>query len=254
MSHLITATNVEKYYGDSGQTTKALNRVSFEVNKGEFTGIMGTSGSGKTTLLNMLATIDRVSAGQIYFEDVDITKLNEEELAEFRKKNLGFIFQAFNLIDTLTIDENIEMALSLRDVDKATRVKEVAKIMEQLGISHLKNKFPYEVSGGEKQRCACARALITEPKLILADEPTGALDSKSSTKLLSLMEFMNKNLAATILMVTHDAFSSSYCERILFLNDGEIFQELYRGQQTRREFLNTILDVLAIMGGQADAE
>lgn len=254
MNSLIKVENVEKYYGGKNQTTKALNRVSFDVKEGEFTGIMGTSGSGKTTLLNMLATIDRVSAGHIYFEGVDITQFNEDQLADFRKENLGFVFQDFNLLDTLTIEENIGLALNLRGEGRGNRRKEVSKIMKQLGIEKLKDKFPYEVSGGEKQRCACARALIIEPKLILADEPTGALDSRSSTMLLNVMEFMNQSMDATILMVTHDAFSASYCKRILFLNDGEIFQELYRGDQTRREFLNTILDVLAVMGGEANAE
>lgn len=253
MTELINMINVEKYYGNKGNTTKALNRVNFSVKKGEFTGIMGTSGSGKTTLLNMLATIDRVSAGQIYVNQTDITQLNETQLASFRKDNLGFIFQDFNLLDTLTLEENILLALNLQERQKDA-AKKTQEMMERLGIFELRNKFPYEVSGGQQQRCACARALITAPSLILADEPTGALDSKSSTMLLETMTSMNRDMAATILMVTHDPFSASYCQRILFLNDGEVFHELYRGNQTRREFLNAILDVLAVIGGDDHAE
>lgn len=252
MNELIRIDHVEKYYGNKGSTTKALNRVSFSVNEGEFTGIMGTSGSGKTTLLNMLATIDRVSAGHIFFDKQDITQFDEDRLAQFRKENLGFIFQDFNLLDTLTLEENITLALSLQA--NSSGAPEKAKgMMKQLGIYELRDKFPYEVSGGQKQRCACARALITDAKLILADEPTGALDSKSSAMLLETMEKMNQEMAATILMVTHDAFSASYCNRILFLNDGEVFQELYKGERTRREFLNEILDVLATIGGDSHA-
>lgn len=253
MNDMIRIDKVEKYYGNKGSTTKALNRVSFSVAKGEFTGIMGTSGSGKTTLLNMLATIDRVSAGHIFFHDQDITQFDENELALFRKENLGFIFQDFNLLDTLTLEENITLALSLQTAKNIAPSK-AKDMMERLGIYELKEKFPYEVSGGQKQRCACARALITEPKLILADEPTGALDSKSSAMLLETMEKMNLEMGATILMVTHDAFSASYCNRILFLNDGKVFQELYKGDRTRREFLNEILDVLSAIGGDGYVE
>jgi len=253
MNELIKIENVEKYYGSKGHMTKSLNRVNFSVSKGEFTGIMGTSGSGKTTLLNMLATIDRVSAGHIYFNQTNITELSDENLAKFRKENLGFIFQDFNLLDTLTLEENIMLALNLQGDKKDSVHQKTENMMKQLGIYDVKSKFPYEVSGGQKQRCACARALITEPKLILADEPTGALDSKSSTMLLETMETMNQKMGATILMVTHDAFSASYCNRILFLNDGEVFHELYKGNQTRREFLNAILDVLLVIGGDNNA-
>jgi len=253
MNELIKIENVEKYYGSKGHMTKVLNRVNFSISKGEFTGIMGTSGSGKTTLLNMLATIDRVSAGHIYFNQTNITELSDENLAKFRKENLGFIFQDFNLLDTLTLEENIMLALNLQGDKKDSVHQKTENMMKQLGIYDVKSKFPYEVSGGQKQRCACARALITEPKLILADEPTGALDSKSSTMLLETMETMNQKMGATILMVTHDAFSASYCNRILFLNDGEVFHELYKGNQTRREFLNAILDVLLVIGGDNNA-
>ncbi|GIP22178.1 ABC transporter ATP-binding protein [Paenibacillus sp. J22TS3] len=255
MSGFIRICDVEKYYGTKANMTKVLNRVSFEINSGEFMGIMGPSGSGKTTLLNMLSTIDTVTSGHIYFENQDITTLNEEKLALFRKHNLGFVFQDFNLLDTLTIEENIILAMSLQGKEKKEINARSRQTMDQLGIYPIKDKFPYEVSGGQKQRCACARALVNEPKLILADEPTGALDSKSATTLLDTFTSMNENMGATILMVTHDAFSASYCKRILFLKDGEIFHELVRGNDTRRVFLNKILDVLSLTGGDVpDAE
>jgi len=253
MKELIKVAHLEKYYGSTDNTTKALNRISFTVDGGEFTGIMGTSGSGKTTLLNMLAMIDSASSGHIYFDHEDITLFDEEKQAAFRKENLGFIFQDFNLLDTLTLEENILLALNLHGDSNKTAKAKAKKIMGELGIYEFAKKFPYQVSGGQKQRCACARALITEPKLILADEPTGALDSKSSTMLLDTMNAMNSQMGATILMVTHDAFSASYCGRILFLNDGEVFHELYKGTKTRRVFLNEILDVLAVAGGESDA-
>lgn len=249
VSGLIKVCDVEKYYGTKGNITKVLNRVSFDINSGEFIGIMGPSGSGKTTLLNMLSTIDTVTSGHIYFENQDITTLNEEKLAEFRKHNLGFVFQDFNLLDTLTIEENIVLAMSLQGKGKKEIHIKSKQTMEQLGIYQIRDKFPYEVSGGQKQRCACARALVNEPKLILADEPTGALDSKSATMLLDTFTAMNERMDATILMVTHDSFSASYCKRILFLKDGEIFHELIKGNDSRREFLNKILDVLSLTGG-----
>lgn len=249
MKDLIRINDVEKYYGRGTNITKAVNRVSFNVDKGEFTAIMGPSGSGKTTLLNMIATIDKVTAGHIYYDNVDITEMKDDNLADFRKYNLGFIFQEFNLLDTLTIEENIFLAMSLRGGSKSEIKNKVNNITKRLGISEIKNKFPYEVSGGQKQRCACARAIVNNPKLILADEPTGALDSKSAQMLLETFQLMNSELGATILMVTHDAISASYCGRILFLKDGEIFYELVRGEKTRREFLNEILDVLSLAGG-----
>lgn len=255
VSGLIKVCDVEKYYGTKANITKVLNRVSFDINSGEFIGIMGPSGSGKTTLLNMLSTIDIVTSGHIYFENQDITTLNEEKLAEFRKHNLGFVFQDFNLLDTLTIEENIVLAMSLQGKGKKEIHIKSKQTMEQLGIYQIRDKFPYEVSGGQKQRCACARALVNEPKLILADEPTGALDSKSATMLLDTFTAMNERMDATILMVTHDPFSASYCKRILFLKDGEIFHELVKGNDSRREFLNKILDVLSLTGGDvSDAE
>lgn len=252
MSGQIRVCDVEKYYGTKNNITKAVNRVSFTVAEGEFVGIMGASGSGKTTLLNLMSTIDRVSAGHIYYGSTDITELDEDALSDFRKENLGFVFQDFNLLDTLTIEENIILAMSLHGKKKKLIDRKVNEILKRLGIEEIRSKFPNQVSGGQKQRCACARALVNEPKLILADEPTGALDSKSAQMLLGTFRRMNEDMKATILMVTHDAFSASYCSRILFLKDGEIFHELIRGGKSRREFLNEILDVLALTGGDSD--
>lgn len=250
MKDYIRICDVEKYYGDGANITKAVDRVSFTVEKGEFVGVMGASGSGKTTLLNMLSTIDSVTAGHIYYGDTDITELPEDKLADFRKDNLGFVFQEYNLLDTLTIEENIMLAMTLQRKDRHTIREACEKMLRLLGIAEVREQFPYQVSGGQKQRCACARALINQPKLLLADEPTGALDSKSSQTLLETFSEMNRTLSATIFMVTHDAFSASYCSRILFLKDGRIFHELVRGDQDRRSFLNQILDVLSLTGGE----
>ena len=254
MQELIRVEDVEKYYGRGKQVTKAVNRISFEIRKGEFTGIMGASGSGKTTLINLMATIDKVTSGHIFYNGKDITGMKEDELADFRKENLGFVFQDFNLLDTLTIKENIELAMSLCEKSKKKIENQAVKMMKALGIDQIGDKFPYEVSGGQKQRCACARALINHPQIIFADEPTGALDSRSARMLLQTFEDMNRKLGATILMVTHDAFSASYCERILFLKDGQIFNELRKGDRDRKTFLNQILDVLSLTGGDPDAQ
>ena len=250
MNDYIRVCDVEKYYGNGSNVTKAIDRVSFQVAKGEFVGVMGASGSGKTTLLNMMSTIDRVTAGHIYYGDVDITELSEDGLSDFRKNNLGFVFQDYNLLDTLTIEENIVLAMTLHKEGRDSIKKKCAQMLRLLEITEIKDNFPYQVSGGQKQRCACARALVNNPRLILADEPTGALDSRSAQTLLETFSNMNAPLKATILMVTHDAFSASYCGRILFLKDGKIFHELMRGSKSRREFLNEILDVLALTGGE----
>lgn len=254
VSHLkdcIRVCDVEKYYGNGQNITKAVDRVSFQVEKGEFVGIMGSSGSGKTTLLNMMAAIDHVTSGHIYYDDLDITEMSADQLSEFRKENLGFIFQEYNLLDTLTLEENIILALTVQ----GKRRKEIQKIcqdmMKLLEIEDVKNQFPYQVSGGQKQRCACARAMANDPSLLLADEPTGALDSHASQVLLETFCRLNEMQKATILMVTHDAFSASYCNRILFLRDGKIFHELIRGERDRRAFLQEILDVLSLMGGES---
>lgn len=254
MKELIRVEDVEKYYGTRDNVVKAVDRISFTVGEGEFMGIMGASGSGKTTLLNLLATVDRVTSGHIYYGAQDITLLKEDAQADFRKENLGFIFQDFNLLDTLTIQENIALALSLTSHSPKEIRTRTMEMMKRLGIGDLRDKFPYQVSGGQKQRCACARALINHPQLVLADEPTGALDSHASRTLLETLTEMNREMRATILMVTHDAFSASYCRRILFLKDGRIFHELIRGQENRKEFLEEILDVLSLTGGDPDAE
>ena len=210
---------------------------------------MGASGSGKTTLLNTISTIDTVTSGNIIINGVDITNLNEEELSNFRKENLGFVFQDFNLLDTLTIKENIALSLIINKEDKTKIDNLVLDISKKLGISDILNKYPYEVSGGQKQRCACARALINSPKLILADEPTGALDSRNARVLLETFKEMNEELKATILMVTHDAFSASFASRVLFIKDGKIFNEIIKGKKTRGEFYDEIIDVLTLLGG-----
>ena len=243
--------DVKKIYGTGEAQVRALDGVSFQVEKGEFVGIMGASGSGKTTLLNMMAAIDHVTSGHIYYDDLDITEMSADQLSEFRKENLGFVFQEYNLLDTLTLEENIILALTVQ----GKRRKEIQKIcqdmMELLEIEDVKDQFPYEVSGGQKQRCACARAMANDPSLLLADEPTGALDSHASQVLLETFCRLNEMQKATILMVTHDAFSASYCSRILFLRDGKIFHELIRGERNRRAFLQEILDVLSLMGGES---
>lgn len=250
MEDKIRICDVEKYYGNGSHVTKAVDRVSFTVEKGEFIGVMGASGSGKTTLLNMLSTIDRVTAGHIYYGDVDITELSENKLSDFRKNNLGFVFQDYNLLDTLTLEENITIALTLHRWEKEKIKKRCDELLRLLGISEVRNQFPYQVSGGQKQRCACARALANHPRLLLADEPTGALDSRAAQTLLETFTDMNRRFGATIFMVTHDAFSASYCSRILFLKDGKIFHELVCGKKKRRDFLNEILDVLSLTGGE----
>ena len=249
MKEVLKIENLKKYYGVNTNITKAVDGISFSVLEGEFVAIMGASGSGKTTLLNCVATIDTVTSGHIFVDNKDITTVKENDLADFRKENLGFIFQDFNLLDTLTIEENIALSLIINNENTNKVEEKVKNIADKLGISDILKKFPYEVSGGQKQRCACSRALINSPKLILADEPTGALDSKSSRLLLETMDEMNKNLKATILMVTHDSFSASFCKRVLFLKDGKIFNEIIRGEKTRKEFFNEILDMLTLLGG-----
>ena len=249
MGEILKIDSIEKYYGNKGNILKAIDDVSFEVQKGEFVGVMGPSGSGKTTLLNVIATIDEVSSGHIYLNGKDLTEINKKEIGRFRRENLGFIFQDFNLIDTLTIHENIALALTINKTNKNEIDGKVNSVAKELGIEEILTKYPYEVSGGQKQRTACARALITNPKLILADESTGALDSRSAQMLIEMISSLNKDFKATILMVTHDSFTASYCDRILFIKDGKIFTELVRGNNTRKQFFNQILDVVALLGG-----
>ena len=247
--HYIEVKNLVKNYGTGSMRVSAVDHVSFYVDRGEFIGIMGASGSGKTTMLNILSTIDAMSDGQVSYDGTDISRLKEEELADFRQKNLGFVFQDYNLLDTLSIEENIMLPMILCGQKKEEVDVRVKSISETLGICDILGKFPCEVSGGQKQRAACARALANDPKLILADEPTGALDSRSSTMLLDTLQVMNKELGATILMVTHDVFSACYCDRILFLSDGQIYCESERGTLNKREYLDRIFDIQSQMGG-----
>ena len=250
MENILKIDKIEKYYGNKSSLTKAVDNISFDVEKGEFVAIMGASGSGKTTLLNCISTIDRVTSGHIYVAGEDITKLKGNKLNKFRREELGFIFQDFNLLDTLTAYENIALALSIQDVRANEIDRRIKKVAKDLDIDGVLNKYPYQMSGGQKQRVASARAIITSPKLILADEPTGALDSKSSKMLLERFEYLNKSIEATILMVTHDAFTASYASRVIFIKDGKIFNELHKGASSRKEFFDKIIDVVTVLGGE----
>ncbi len=249
MEKVLEVKNIEKYYGNRSNLTKAIDNISFDVEKGEFVGIMGASGSGKSTLLNVISTIDKVTAGKIIVNGEEITKLRGNKLNKFRREELGFIFQDFNLLDTLTAYENIALALTIQRVNPREIDKRVKELAEKLGIKDILKKYPYQVSGGQKQRIASARAIITNPQLILADEPTGALDSKSARQLLENFELLNQKMNATILMVTHDAFTASYANRILFIKDGKIFNELTKGNDTRKQFFEKIIEVQILLGG-----
>lgn len=248
MESILKVDKIEKYYGSRSSLTKAIDNLSFEVYKGEFVAIMGASGSGKTTLLNVISTIDNVTSGHIYVAGVDITKLKGNELNRFRREELGFIFQDFNLLDTLTAYENIALSLSIQNVSAKEIDAKIKKVAEELDIKDVLKKYPYQMSGGQKQRVASARAIITDPKLVLADEPTGALDSKSAKMLLEKFNYLDE-LGATILMVTHDAFTASYARRVIFIKDGKLFKELHRGNDTRKEFFDKIIDVVTLLGG-----
>ncbi len=248
METVLKIEKIEKYYGAKSGLTKALDNISFEVTGGEFTAIMGASGSGKTTLLNCISTIDRVTSGHIYVGDMEITKLKRAALSKFRRE-LGFIFQDFNLLDTLTSYENIALPLSIQNIPVKEIKERVKKAADQLGITEVLSKYPYQMSGGQKQRVAAARAVITLPKLVLADEPTGALDSRSARQLLEVLNHLNTWFASTILMVTHDPFTASYAGRVLFIKDGKLFHELNRGNDTRKQFFEKIMDVITLLGG-----
>lgn len=252
MNTLLEIKNVTKYFGSGDAVSKALNGVSFTMDQGEFTVVMGASGSGKSTLLNVIATIDRPSSGNILLEGCDIAEMKEKDLAAFRRDRLGFIFQDYNLLDTLTIAENIVLPLNLRKCSLKETQERLEKAAAALDIADQLSKFPRQLSGGQRQRAACARALITEPALILADEPTGALDSANSRSLMQTLTLMNRSLGSTILMVTHDAVVGSYASRVLFLKDGKIWNELYRGDRTRQAMYHEILNTMAVLGGEAD--
>lgn len=250
MENVLEVKNIEKYYGSKSNLTKAVDNISFNVKSKEFVGIMGASGSGKTTLLNCISTIDRVTSGHTIINGEDITKLKGNKLNKFRREELGFIFQDFNLLDTLTAYENIALALTIQKVNAHEIDKRVKEIAQKLEITDILNKYPYQVSGGQKQRIASARAIITNPKLVLADEPTGALDSKSAKQLLGTFVTLNEKLGATILMVTHDAFTASYADRIIFIKDGKIFNEITKGNDTRKQFFEKIIEVQTLLGGE----
>ena len=241
---VLEVAHLEKVYGALGNVTRALNDVSFTVNRGEFVGIMGASGSGKSTLLNCVSTIDSATSGMIRINGQDVTRMKQAKLSQFRREELGFIFQDSNLLDTLTARENIALPLTIARVNSAeisTRVQDVAA---RLSVSQVLDKYPYQMSGGQQQRVAACRAHVTDPTMIMADEPTGALDSKSARLLLE------RRLRATVLMVTHDSFAASYTSRVLFIRDGKIFTELRRGDTDRREFFDRIMEVVAMMGGE----
>lgn len=249
MEKLLEVQNLMKFYGNKSSLTRAVNDLSFTVEKGEFTAIMGASGSGKTTLLNCISTIDRVTSGHILVEGRDITKLKGNALMKFRREKLGFIFQDFHLLDTLNAFDNIALALQIQNEKPEIIRKKVKEAAQKLDITEILKKYPYEMSGGQKQRVACARAMVTDPCFILADEPTGALDSHSAGMLLGSLQYMNQDLDVTILMVTHDAFSASYAGRVLFMKDGKLFHELRRGREERKEFFEEIIHVVSLLGG-----
>ena len=249
MEKILKIDSIEKYYGSKSSLTKAIDNISFDVERGEFIAIMGASGSGKTTLLNCISTIDKVTSGHIYLNDLDVTTLKGNKLSEFRREELGFIFQDFNLLDTLTAYDNIALALSIQNKSVKNLDELIKEVSKYLNITHVLDKFPYQMSGGEKQRVASARAIITNPSLILADEPTGALDSKSAKMLLERLEYLNKEKNSTILMVTHDAYTASYSSRVIFIKDGRIFNEIEKGNLDRKEFFDKIIDVVTILGG-----
>lgn len=246
---LLSVRQIEKVYGSRDSVTRALAGVSFDVMPGEFVGIMGPSGSGKTTLLNCVATIDTVTSGHILVGSRDITALRSRQLSRFRRDDLGFVFQDSNLLDTLTGFENVALALTIKGTPAMEVQRRVADVAAALGVGEVLGKYPSQMSGGQKQRVAAARAIVADPKLILADEPTGALDSRSATVMLETLDLLNKSLNATIMMVTHDSYAASFAQRILFIKDGAVFSELRRGDLARAEFFSRIMEVVSLLGG-----
>ncbi len=247
---ILEVKNLKKVYTTrfGGNKVTALSNVNFEVNEGEFIAIMGESGSGKTTLLNILAALDGATCGEVVLNGKTLKSIKDKDLAKFRREELGFVFQDFNLLDTFSIKDNILLPLVLAGAKTSAMEEALAPLAKKLGITELLNKHPYEISGGQKQRAACCRAVITNPKILLADEPTGALDSKSSDELLSMFEKLNKD-GQTILMVTHSVKAAAYASRVLFIKDGEVYHQIYKGDSTNQEFYNKITDSLQVMMG-----
>ncbi|MEH7288125.1 ABC transporter ATP-binding protein [Priestia megaterium] len=250
--NILEATNIHKSYGNKFNRQEVLKGVDITIMKGEFVGIMGASGSGKTTLLNVLSSIDKINGGTIKIEGNEISRMKEKQLANFRKTHLGFIFQDYNLLDTLTVKENILLPLSVAKTPSAIAHKKFDALAKQLGIYELKDKYPNEISGGQKQRTSAARAFIHEPSMIFADEPTGALDSKAASDLLNKLTELNDKSSATIVMVTHDPVAASYCSKVIFIKDGQIYTQLYKGDQTRKDFFEDIMKTQGVLGGVQD--
>ncbi|PIC79031.1 bacitracin ABC transporter ATP-binding protein [Sporosarcina sp. P18a] len=251
---ILQATKIYKTYGNKFNKQEVLSALDLKVQKGEFVSIMGASGSGKTTLLNVLSSIDRVSQGTISIEGQNLNDMKEKQMAEFRKRHLGFIFQDYNLLDTLTVKENILLPLSVQKVSRKLANEKFLAVAEELGISEIATKYPNEISGGQKQRTSAARAFIHDPSIIFADEPTGALDSKAASDLLNKLSDLNTKRNASIIMVTHDPLAASFSERVVFIKDGQIYTQLNKGDQTRTEFFNDIIKTQGVLGGvQHDA-
>ena len=246
MTKVIQIKNLSKSYGK----TQVLKNIDLTIELGEFTAIMGPSGSGKTTLMNTLSTIDRFDGGDVWIEGKSLLDLKKKALREFRQKRMGFIFQDYNLLDTLTVKENILLPLALQKTPAAEMEERLAKLIEALTIESILDQYPSEISGGQKQRTAAARALITNPAIVFADEPTGALDSRSATQLLEQIQLLNKTFNTTVLMITHDPYAASYCKRVIFLRDGKIVNEMFKGEQTEKEFFDRILTIQSVLGGE----
>ncbi|QOR83279.1 ABC transporter ATP-binding protein [Geobacillus stearothermophilus] len=246
---ILEATNIHKTYGTKKNLQEVLKGIDLRVEKGEFLAIMGPSGSGKTTLLNVLSSIDRVSEGAIFIEGNNVVAMKDRELAEFRKRHVGFIFQEYHLLDTLTVKENVLLPLSITKTPKREAEKKFAELAAELGITDIQNHYPSEISGGQKQRVAAARAFIHEPSIIFADEPTGALDSKAASDLLHKLQQLNKKRKTTIIMVTHDPVAASFSGRVVFIKDGQLYTQLYKGTETRQQFFQAIMQTQGVLGG-----
>ena len=248
---MLKTVNLKKDIKNNKNTFKILKDINLEVKAGEFLSIMGPSGAGKTTLLNILSTVDKPTSGNVYYENKDISKMNNKELSKFRRDNIGFIFQDYNLLDSMSVEDNIALPLVIGNEKQKTIESEMLRLAKLFGIeAHLK-KYPYELSGGQKQRVAAARALITSPRIIFADEPTGALDSKSSSELLNCLKDMNEKFNVTVIMVTHDPFSASYSKKVIFIRDGKLNARI-DSSGNRKEFYNSIMNLLTSMGGEVN--